>query len=138
MPDDIIKDIAVPSSSIDYTIKPTKADIKLNAEYIVNDYYVKTIKENKSMWIYNQEKGLYLPNAETEIQKACARSSTYNTRHSYNELLFNIQGLSFFDMKDFETIPGFINLKNGVYDVNKDVIVEFKRRKISLEHEYGQ
>lgn len=141
MYEDIIKDITVPSSSRDYTIKPTKEDIKLNAEYIVNDYYVKTIKENKSMWIYNQEKGLYIPNAETEIQKACARSSTYNTRHSYNELLFNIQGLSFIDMKDFETIPGFINLKNGVYDVNKDVIVEFSPKynfKYYLDFEYNR
>lgn len=142
MTEDIIKDITVPSSSRDYIIrKPTKEDIKLNAEYIVNDYHIKTIVGNKSMWIYNQKKGLYLSNAETEIQKACARSSAYNTRHSYNELLFNIQGLSFTDMKDFETIPGFINLKNGVYSVDKDAIIEFSPKynfKYCLNFEYDR
>ena len=139
--DNIIKDITVPSSYRDYMIKPTKEDIKLNAEYIVNDYYIKTIVGNKSMWIYNRENGLYLPSAETEIQRCCARSSAYNTRHSYNELLFNIQGLSFTDIKDFETIPGFINLKNGVYDVDKDAIVEFSPKynfKYCLNFEYDR
>ena len=122
----IIKEIVMPASS---DIRPVRCvnniDIKLAAENAILDYNIKTVREDKSIFIYDKDKGYYVSNGETYLATACVHSPAFNTRRIYNELLFNIMALSFIDMKDIETTQGFINLKNGVYDIENDIILKY-------------
>lgn len=140
---DIIQDKEViPPNSI--SPKPircvTFADVMMAADSIKNVCHVKTIIENGTMWIYNPKKGSY-ERAESHIQSLCARNLGYNTRGVYKELMFNLEGISYIPIKDFESPPNFINLKNAVIDVEKNTIINFDPRynfKFTLNIEYAE
>lgn len=138
---EITIEIHIPPKSQRVTRYPSDEDIGLVAQDIIRQVYIKTIRENRSMWIYDQEKGFYRPNAETRIEEICAKTPGFNSPSVYSKLSFNIRGMTYIDIKDFESLPGFINLKNGVYDINKDVLLEHDPKykfRYSLNIEYNK
>lgn len=119
-----IQSVAIPPSSNMPTKRVDLGTIMLLTQSIVNKYPIRTIRENESMWIYDDKEGFYKPDAETYIKEFCAKSLGFNARCICSELLFNIGSTTYVNLNNFESDPYLINLKNGVYDINKDIILE--------------
>lgn len=101
-------------------------DFKPIAKKILEKHPIWTIRENKSMWIYDGSPGKYffVPNAETYIGEICVHSDAYNVRSFYSGLLFTIKQMTWIEIDKFESGPNYINLKNGVYDIVDDKILD--------------
>ena len=116
-------------------------DLKPVAKKILEKYPIWTIRENKSIWIYDQKKGFFMPNADTYIGEICVHSDVYNVRSFYNELLFTIKQMTWITIDKFESDPNYINLNNGVYDVVNDKILDHDPKykfKYTIDIEYDK
>lgn len=113
-------------------------DLKPVAKEILEKHPIWTIRENKSMWIYDKSQGkcFFVPNAETYIGEICIHSDASNPRSFYNELLFTIKQMTWIEIDKFESDINYINLKNGVYDITNDKILE-SDPKYKFKHNHG-
>ncbi len=93
------------------------------AKKIIETYPIWTIRENKSIWIYDPEKGFFRANAETYLGEVCVKN--LQGQSFYQDLLFNIKNMTWIDIEKFESYPNYINLKNGVYDIIEDKLLKF-------------
>lgn len=86
------------------------------AKKIQSMYHFVTLRETKKMWYYNENEGIYLPNADTIIEEECqkmVRSCTIKTRNEVKATIKSngtmILGRELFDSK-------YINTQNGILD----------------------
>ena len=119
-----IQRVAIPPSSDAPTKRVDLGIIWLLTQAIVGQYPIRTIRENESMWVYDHEKGFYRPGAETYIAEFLCKNLGFNARCTYRELLFNIGSTTHINLDNFDSDPNFVNLVNGVYDIDKDIILE--------------
>jgi putative DNA primase/helicase len=91
------------------------------AESIMADHTFRTLRDTKEILHY--ENGVYHPNAEIVIEEECQkRVRNCNTRLC-NEVINAIRRSTYVDRKRFETSPNLVNLKNGVYDIKRDILL---------------
>lgn len=102
---------------------------ELIVEYIVNNKYVKTLREdipNKEMYIY--EDGIYIPEAKTYIENICRDIMGHGyTAQFCNKIIDKVQvdtyikPENFFEVKDEFIIP----VLNGLLDVRNDTLSDY-------------
>jgi len=68
------------------------------AKRLLEKYPFKTTRDNKTIYVYNKESGVYAPDGETLIQAELAALLDEETKKNYiNDVQFFIEGKTFFD-----------------------------------------
>jgi len=93
-----------------------KEFIKEVVDALLQQYTFKTMIDDESMYVYTNN-GTYIKGDPT-LKMICANMDKMRTNGKHNQLKLNIQGRTFCDRNDFITPEGFINLKNGVLNIN--------------------
>ena len=88
------------------------------AKEIQKLYHIKTLRENKQMWYYSEEEGVWLPNADTIIEEACqklVKQCTIKTRSEIKATIKSnktfIRSRDLFDSQHINTQNGILNPK---------------------------
>lgn len=120
----------------------------MTVKSLLETYEIVTLRCSREMYHFNDE-GYYVGNGETEalIAKESKEFLEANcTKYDVNEIIFNIQTLTFKDDCFFEkTPPNYICLDNGVLNINDGTISEHfsfvldekgRISNVSSNHEY--
>jgi len=83
-----------------------------------------TFTDTKEIYLYNTLTGIWEANGETVIHEAVQASLKELAKKKHEqETAFFIQGETYTDRRTFETPARYINLRNGVYDLEADALL---------------
>ena len=95
--------------------------IEVASELIMKQYTFITIEETGEIWYY--DKGVYVQGGEILIAKECEKMFNYDLN---NERLSQIKGhtmrRTYHKHEELDADINMINLKNGLYDIDNDVL----------------
>ncbi len=93
-------------------------------ELVMSENSFIAIEETKEIWVYSKKTGYYTPNGEVYLMKLCADGGPRtNDRFVLSQLKLFIMGKSFKSLDNFTHPENLINLKNGVLDMDKNVLL---------------
>lgn len=99
---------------------------------IMKEFHFKTMTDNEKICVFDNEKGLYLLNAEWRIKEPgdlmCLEIST----HELQELINHIKHKSYIDRSEFDSNPDILNLENGLLNIHTLELSEHSTDKYSL------
>jgi len=98
----------------------------LARNYILNKYRIKTLENDDKPEKYYYHKGVWIPNAESLIQKECnLLFGKALTTHIVNEVILKIKTQTFQREKEFFKEPpkNLICFNNGVFDINTEKLL---------------
>ena len=105
--------------------------IKAASELIMQDHKFITIEETREIWYYDN--GVYVPGGEILIAKECEKMFNYDLN---NERLSQIKGhimrRTYQKHEELDADINIINLKNGLYDIDNDVLKEHTPGYLSI------
>ena len=108
-----------------------KEVIKQASELIMKQHTFITIEETGEIWYYDN--GVYVPGGEILIAKECEKMFDYDLN---NERLSQIKGhimrRTYHKHNELDSDINIINLKNGLYDVNNDVLKDHTANYLSI------
>jgi putative DNA primase/helicase len=87
----------------------------------MKDYTFRTLRDTKEILYY--ENGVYHPNAESMIEEECQNRVRNCNSRLCSEVINTIRRSTYVDRNEFETIPNLVNIKNGIYDIEKNVLL---------------
>ncbi len=94
-------------------------------ELIMRENSFVTLEETEEIWVYSRELGCYAPNGKMYLLKLCAKGGARtNDPMVLRQLTMFIKGNSSKKLSDFVHPEHLINLKNGVLDMNKDILLQ--------------
>ena len=96
------------------------------AEAIMKDCTFRTLRDTKEILYY--ENGVYHPNAESMIEEECENRVRDCNSRLCSEVINKIRRSTYVDRNEFETIPNLVNIKNGIYDIEKSVLLPHSPR----------
>jgi len=108
------------------------------ANYLTTQFFFKTDKKTDLIYIYNSESGTWEPQGEIFIHQALVDRLRLNVKpHYQTDVEYFIKGSTY---QDVEETPNLIALKNGLFDVTKQVLIEktpgfFVISKLPVEYE---
>lgn len=94
------------------------------AQTLMNQFTLRTIEDTKEIFYYQEDQGIYIPAErmlESIIQTELKEKAT---NHNVNEILGRIQRGTYIP-RDRSNNPNHIPLKNGIFDVEKQTVMEF-------------
>ena len=93
--------------------------IEQAAEYILSNNHFMTIEESKEILVY--QNGVYVAGGETLIEKLAENLFRYDLlNHDIGEIKGHIIRKTYKSIKELDKDINIINLKNGLYDINKN------------------
>jgi putative DNA primase/helicase len=108
-----------------------KEVIEQASEEIMKQHTFITIEETGEIWYYDN--GVYVPGGEILIAKECEKMFDYDLN---NERLSQIKGhimrKTYHKHNELDTDTNIINLKNGLYEVDNDVLKEHTPDYLSI------
>jgi putative DNA primase/helicase len=104
---------------------PTKFNPIRFADDVLANFYIKTSRDNETVYIYDCKTGIYSQNGEAMIKGLMARILGRETRHRhYTDVIFYIKGKTYFD-RPLTVDPQKLVVVNGVLDVQTRQITPF-------------
>lgn len=101
------------------------------AKHLLSQYHFKTCKDNKTIYIYNPEAGIYVPEGIRVIQSEMSRLLDEATRKAYyGDIEFYIQGVTFFDRP--QVTPSKLACLNGILNVETCTLEPFTPNEFIL------
>ena len=99
-----------------FTGSPPKFNHAKMANELMEKFYYVTRIDNKVMYVYNPEKGIYKPNGEDQIKGEIQKIlGEYSTIHRQNEVINFIRNFTY---KEIEESPiHLLALQNGLFDI---------------------
>lgn len=94
------------------------------ADSVMNQYELKTMRDNEDMYYYNESKGAYIPEAERLIKEYCYSVKPDIKTLLVREVTNNINGRTGVDREQFDENKNLINFQNCVLDLNTGQILE--------------
>jgi putative DNA primase/helicase len=91
------------------------------AESIMKDHTFRTLRDTKEILYY--ENGVYRQNGGILIEEECQKRVRNSNTRLCNEVINTIRRSTYTDRSKFESIPNLVNLKNGIYDIENDVLL---------------
>jgi len=91
------------------------------AESIMKDNNFRTLNDTEEILYYVH--GVYVPNGEIIIKEECQKRVRNCTTRLCNEVINTIKRSTYVDRKRFLTIPNLVNVKNGIYNIEKRTLL---------------
>lgn len=108
------------------------------ADTLMKDFILKTIIDTEEILYYDPRDGLYHYGGEQLIKREIqsgkygnGKSLSTISRHWQNEVINIIQAKTYIQRGDINNRHQLIHLKNGIYDLNTDTVIEFTPKAIS-------
>ena len=111
------------------------------AKDVLDNYYVKTMKDNETVYIFDAEKGVYTADGENFIKQKMAETLELETRqHYYPDIVFYVKAKTYVDRP--AEASSRIALKNGLLDVQTGLVTiftpsEFITTRIPVAYDQG-
>lgn len=94
------------------------------AKHLMAQHTFKTSCDNKTIFVYNPESGIYTPTGETVIQQEMTRLLGDDVRKRYyQDVEFYVQGRTFFNRP--ENSPNEIAVLNGLLNIETGMLTDF-------------
>ncbi len=93
----------------------------------LNNYKFITIRSErpeKEMFMYDKNLGYYIPDGGTFIDELCSGNFATSSKKFTNSLKYKIQNRTLIYRKDFIYPRHLINLKNGIFDLDNNELLE--------------
>lgn len=110
-------------------IQELENEMKLHtrcAEAIMKDCTFRTLRDTKEILYY--ENGVYHLNAESKIEEECENRVRDCNSRLCSEVINKIRRSTYVDRNEFDTIPNLVNIKNGIYDIEKSILLSHSPR----------
>ena len=112
-------DITTMDKSGNLRLKPSKV-----AEWLMEQNSFITMQETEIILLYDMDSGSWKPNGERRIKNILQTElSTLLSNHTVNEIIEHVRRTEYLDPKMLNSKEGLINLKNGVYEVEKHELI---------------
>jgi putative DNA primase/helicase len=99
----------------------SKEIIKAASELIMKQYTFITIEETGEIWYYDN--GVYVQGGEILVAKECEKMFDYDLNtERLSQIKGHIMRKTYHKHEELDSDINFINLKNGLYDVDNDVL----------------
>ncbi|NAL78183.1 DNA primase family protein [Nitrososphaera sp. AFS] len=99
---------------------------------IMNEFTVKTMSDNEEIFLYDEEKGVYVEGQEWRIKELCQMMyPKISTRQLY-EIINQIKRRTYIDRKSFDSNIDIINVKNGSLNIDTLEFREHSPDELSL------
>lgn len=105
--------------------KNNKSAVDIASTILTTQHAFKTMLDNEETWYY--ENGCYYPNGENIIKKILQQQEPLQSiisNHFVNEVIASVKRKSFIKREEFDAPQNLICLKNGVYDLNQDKLID--------------
>lgn len=95
--------------------------------------FIKTIKDSGTMFVYDDDKGIYVPQAEETIaQEIEATLVEKSSDYVVKEVIHKIQRSTYVDVDDFDCDERLVHVGNGVLDLDTLTLEPHSRQYLSL------
>lgn len=99
------------------------------AKRIMEQILFKTSKDTDEVYYYY--KGRYVPNGETIIKQQCEKIITNCDTGTCREVINTIRRRTYIDRSEFDATRNLVNLKNGMYDIEKGILLRHSPKYLS-------
>jgi P4 family phage/plasmid primase-like protien len=123
LPDDFISSDDFPDNDLQEQTRRKPIHERI-ADSIMNQYTLKTMRDNEDMYYYNETKGVYAFEAERLIKEYCYSVKPDVRAILVREVTNNINGRTGVDREQFDSNRNLINFQNCVLDFNTGQILE--------------
>jgi putative DNA primase/helicase len=86
-------------------------------EQVMNEYSLKTMRDNEEMYYYDINRGLYLRLGDSVIKEHLEILSPKIKTHRVNEIIQKIKRRTYVDREQFDSNVNIINIQNGLLDI---------------------
>jgi P4 family phage/plasmid primase-like protien len=86
-------------------------------EQVMNEYSLKTMRDNEEMYYYDISRGLYLRLGDSVIKEHLEILSPKIKTHTVNEIIQKIKRRTYVDRVQFDDNIDIINVQNGLLDI---------------------
>jgi len=116
----------------------------LLAQDVLQKIKIVTLRDTQDMYFYDENEGIWRPNAETKIHEIVKEFlGEYLKTHYLNETLTAVKALTYIDRKTFESAPiHLIPVANGVLNLKTKELLPFSEEyfftfKLPVEYKPG-
>jgi P4 family phage/plasmid primase-like protien len=94
------------------------------ANEILSENYVVALRDTKEIYIYNQERGIYISEGESNIQEAVKKKlQDLSNSHRINEVIKDVTVRTYVSRTKLGVPDNLLILKNGVYNLETDILM---------------
>lgn len=86
-------------------------------EQVMNEYSLKTVRDNEEMYYYEINRGLYLRLGDSIIKEHLEILSPKIKTHTVNEIIQKIRRRTYVDRDQFDNNTNIINVQNGLLNI---------------------